>query len=113
MNYCFFFCNKGQRKCIFPDEIKLSVYQTEYTFSSCMKECRMKISMKLCHCILPFYRPTSSMPYCTMKDFKCLATYATDIIDVRNCDRCELSCINTVYDIEKLSKTYVINHHVR
>ena len=47
----------GQRKCIFPDEIKLDIYNEEYTFTSCMKECRIKKSMKLCKCIPPFYRP--------------------------------------------------------
>lgn len=47
----------GQRKCIFPDEIKLDIYTEEYTFTSCMKECRMKKSMKFCKCIAPFYPP--------------------------------------------------------
>lgn len=46
----------GQRKCIFADEVKLDIYDEEYTFTSCMKECRLKKSMKLCHCIAPFYR---------------------------------------------------------
>lgn len=47
----------GQRKCIFPDEVKLGVYEGEYTFTSCMKECRMKKCVKFCGCIPPFYRP--------------------------------------------------------
>lgn len=47
----------GQRKCIFPDEVKLDIYNEEYTFTSCMKECRLKKSMKFCRCIPPFYRP--------------------------------------------------------
>lgn len=40
-----------------------------------------------------------------MKDLKCLARYASNITDVRDCTECELSCDNTVYEIEKLSKT--------
>lgn len=47
----------GQRKCIFPNEIKLDIYNEEYSFTSCMKECRLKKSMQLCKCIAPFYRP--------------------------------------------------------
>lgn len=42
-----------------------------------------------------------------MKDLKCIATHSSNITDVRDCYRCELSCANTVYEIEKLSKTYV------
>lgn len=47
----------GQRKCIFPDEIKLEFYEGEYTFTSCMKECRIRKCLKFCGCIPPFYRP--------------------------------------------------------
>lgn len=47
----------GQRKCIFPNEIKLGIYNAEYSFTSCMKECRLKKSMQLCRCIAPFYGP--------------------------------------------------------
>lgn len=44
-----------------------------------------------------------------MADLKCLARYADNITDVRDCSDCELSCANIVYEIEKLSKTYVQN----
>lgn len=47
----------GQRKCIFPDEEKLEYYEGEYTFTSCMKECRIKKCLQFCNCIPPFYRP--------------------------------------------------------
>lgn len=47
-----------QRKCIFPDELRLSIYDDEsYTFTSCMKECRLKKCVKYCNCVPPFYRP--------------------------------------------------------
>lgn len=49
--------------------------------------------------------PAESMQYCQVKDFQCLAKYADNITNVRDCNKCELSCENTVYDIEKLSKT--------
>lgn len=45
------------------------------------------------------------MPFCKIEDLACLAKYASNITDVRDCYKCELSCANTVYDIEKLSKT--------
>lgn len=47
----------GQRKCIFPNEIKLDYFDGEYTFTNCMKECRIKNCLKYCDCIPPFYRP--------------------------------------------------------
>lgn len=49
----------GQRKCIFPGEVKLLHYTDGYRFSSCMKECRITKSYKLCKCIPPFYAPMS------------------------------------------------------
>lgn len=47
-----------QRKCIFPDELRLGIYDDdEYTFTSCMKECRVKKCIQYCRCVPPFYRP--------------------------------------------------------
>lgn len=47
-----------QRKCIFSDEIRLDIYvENAYTFTSCMKECRIKKCLKYCKCLPPFYRP--------------------------------------------------------
>ncbi|XP_031627738.1 sodium channel protein Nach [Contarinia nasturtii] len=94
-----------QRKCIFPDEMKLEYYSGEYIFTSCMMECRIKKSIKFCGCVPPFYRQIKNSKYCTVKDLKCLSRFAENITDVRDCNRCELSCANTVYEIEKLSKT--------
>lgn len=48
-----------QRKCIFPDELKLNIYSDEYTFTSCMKECRIEKCLRFCKCIPPFYKPLS------------------------------------------------------
>lgn len=126
----------SQRKCIFPDERTLELYEGEYTFTNCMKQCRIKRSMALCKCIPPFYQVIrtffawiyysyfinnnkinkiiciASMPHCKMKDLECLSKYATNITDVRECGDCELSCANTIYEIEKLSKTYVFKFSI-
>lgn len=52
----------GQRKCIFSDEIKLNYFPDAYTFSSCMKQCRMNKAIKLCKCNPPFYKPIGARP---------------------------------------------------
>lgn len=38
---------------------------------------------------------------------KCIADHISNITSIQGCERCELSCANTVYEIEKLTKTYV------
>ena len=43
-----------QRGCVFPDELPLRVAPI-YTFSSCMRECRMEKLMELCGCLPIFY----------------------------------------------------------
>lgn len=59
--------------------------------------------------ILTFFHVLAAQPYCTIEQFQCLAKYSRNITEVRDCNSCELSCSNTVYDIEKLSKTLVLN----
>lgn len=56
-----------QRKCIFPDELKLDIYSDEYTFTSCMKECRIEKCLRFCKCIPPFYKPLG------MCNFRCVS----------------------------------------
>jgi acid-sensing ion channel, other len=72
-----------------------------------MKECRMKKSLKFCKCLPPFYHPKGVFEYCRVKDMECLAKHLSNITEIRGCGHCELSCDNTVYDIEKFSKTWV------
>lgn len=97
----------AQRKCIFPEasEVDIHYYKDEdYSLSSCMKECRMENAIKLCDCIPPFYAPAnpkSGKSQCKIKDFECLSKHASNITNIRRCLKCELSCLNTVYDIEK------------
>ncbi|XP_055383286.1 sodium channel protein Nach [Condylostylus longicornis] len=93
-----------QRKCIFPDEVKLSYFKEEYTFSSCMKECRINKAYKLCKCNPPFYKPIADIPMCKLSDFPCLDKYKKNITNIKDCLQCELSCQKTVYNIEKLTK---------
>uniref|UniRef100_A0A1I8N4R5 Amiloride-sensitive sodium channel n=1 Tax=Musca domestica TaxID=7370 RepID=A0A1I8N4R5_MUSDO len=94
----------GQRKCIFHDEIKLKYFPEEYTFSSCMKECRMKKAIKLCKCLPPFYKPIANVKMCGLNDLDCLTDYRNNITNIKDCMQCELSCSKTVYNIEKLIK---------
>ncbi|GAB0094040.1 NACH [Sergentomyia squamirostris] len=98
----------GQRKCIFPNEkkIKSFPFDEEYTFTGCMIDCRMEKSLKLCHCLPPFYHSLGESlgTYCTIEDLPCLAKYSQNITQITDCRQCELSCLNTVYDVDKLSK---------
>ncbi|CAD7091134.1 unnamed protein product [Hermetia illucens] len=96
----------GQRKCVFSDEIKLDFFPNEYTFSGCMKECRIKKCIKMCRCIPPFYKPLPNVPYCKVEQLECLAKYKDNITNIRDCQKCELSCSKTVYDVEKLNKDF-------
>lgn len=95
-----------QRKCIFPDESPLTYYKKDfYSFSACMKQCRMEKSQKFCQCIPAFYEPAvNSYRRCTVTDFTCLVKYRDNITDIKGCSQCELCCLNTVYDIEKFTK---------
>jgi len=96
----------NQRQCIFPNEVKLNYYKNDnYSFSACMKHCRMEKANKLCKCIPPFYKPASgNYRYCGLPDIECLLKFSDNITDIRSCRRCELSCLNTVYDIEKFGR---------
>lgn len=69
-------------------------------------DCRIQKAIKLCHCLPPFYHslPGSSAIYCTAQELSCLARYAKNITQITDCRQCELSCLNTVYDVDKLSK---------
>nr|NP_001259646.1 pickpocket 23, isoform D [Drosophila melanogaster]AGB95488.1 pickpocket 23, isoform D [Drosophila melanogaster] len=94
----------GQRKCIFSDEVKLNYFPDAYTFSSCMKQCRMNKAIKLCKCNPPFYKPIPNVPMCSIKDFDCLDEFKSNITNIKDCLQCELSCSKTVFNIDKLIK---------
>lgn len=96
----------GQRKCIFQDEVDLGYFKNDiYSISACMIQCRMKKANKYCKCIPPFYAPaTGSYRECSWSDFQCLKDNLENITDIKGCQHCELSCLNTVYESEKYSK---------
>lgn len=55
----------AQRKCIFDDESKMRYRKEQYTFTGCMRECRIRASMKYCGCVAPFYiSDRYSFKYC-------------------------------------------------
>lgn len=101
--------NVGQRKCIFQGEIDLNYHRNDiYSISACMQQCRMQKANELCKCIPPFYEPaTGSYRQCMLSDFKCLKDNQQNITDIRACPHCELSCMNTVYESQKFTKTFV------
>jgi acid-sensing ion channel, other len=96
----------SQRKCIFFDEVQFQYYpQDKYTFTGCMKECRMKKCLQFCKCLPPFYKPKGAYRPCNIVDMECLARKASEISDIRDCGHCELPCDTTVFDLEKVIKT--------
>lgn len=104
-----------QRRCIFPEEKEMNFHQEKdeaYSLTACMKECRMKLAIRFCQCIPPFYAPKNSKyQYCTLDDMAKFIRYISNITDITKCLHCELSCHSTVYDIEKFSKAYVLRCH--
>ncbi|XP_068081669.1 sodium channel protein Nach [Anabrus simplex] len=85
-----------QRRCIFPDEIPLDT-DIVYTYSACMIQCRMRLARKLCGCVPPFYKKI-----CNGRGLKCLARRRRKTIYRNNDCHCELGCMNTRYDVERL-----------
>ncbi|CAO1377745.1 unnamed protein product [Diamesa serratosioi] len=94
----------GQRKCIFDNEMKMKYYKDEvYSYSGCMKECRIDKVMLLCGCIPPFYSPThqrDNLPNCNSSSFPCLSQ--DNITDLHDCNHCELSCTDTVFTMDQV-----------
>lgn len=96
----------AQRKCIFQDEVQLKFRNDSYTFTGCMRECRMKNSINLCGCVAPFYvSQMKDLRHCSAEQLECLARNAKNITDISRCLHCELGCFNTVFEIEKFTKT--------
>ncbi|VVC41222.1 Hypothetical protein CINCED_3A010987 [Cinara cedri] len=90
-----------QRKCVFPDEIPL-VTNSFYTFSACMIQCRMDASKKLCGCVPWFYSNINGIyKYCDLDGLICIGKHLVQITSGLACS-CELGCMNTVYEVEKL-----------
>lgn len=96
-----------QRKCLYQGEVDLTYYKNDiYSLSACVKQCRMQRAFQRCKCIPPFYKPaTGSFKQCTLSDFKCLTEQRESITDIGGCRHCGLSCLNTVFEAEKYTKT--------
>ncbi|XP_069675741.1 sodium channel protein Nach-like [Periplaneta americana] len=92
-----------QRKCVFPEEIKLET-DTYYTFSACMTQCRMRYARRKCKCIPPFYRILPGYKYCDLKGLGCLAEFAHMFQENGLKCKCTFACLNHVYELEKLQE---------
>lgn len=96
----------SQRKCIFEDERKMMFRDETYTFTGCMRECRIRNSLRMCGCVAPFYVfSQAAVKICEADKLECLAKFAQNITNIDLCLHCELGCFNTVFDIEKFTKT--------
>ncbi|XP_053602844.1 sodium channel protein Nach [Plodia interpunctella] len=91
-----------QRRCIFADEQKLET-SSIYTYSACMRQCRMQRCRSYCKCVPHFYPAVKGYRQCTIKELKCIAEHEAAITDVTRCS-CELGCSHTVYEVEKLTE---------
>ncbi|CAK1553645.1 unnamed protein product [Leptosia nina] len=91
-----------QRRCIFADEQKLETSNI-YTYTACMRQCRMQRCRSYCSCVPHFYPPTKGYRHCTVKELECIAKNVAAITDVNRCN-CELGCTHTVYEVEKLTE---------
>lgn len=75
-----------------------------------MLDCRIRISLRLCNCVLPFYSTTKGakeLVYCSVAHLPCLVKHQGNLTNVKECARCELSCQNIVYEVDKLSRSDV------
>lgn len=59
----------------------------------------------MCGCVAPFYVTDRALRICDAEKLECLAKFAQNITNIDLCLHCELGCFNTVFDIEKFTKT--------
>jgi acid-sensing ion channel, other len=82
-----------QRKCIFSNEISLNFFKDEpYTYTGCLKQCKLDQAIDMCGCIPPFYRSKqlANSTFCDLKSLKCLKD--EKVFNIAKCDHCELAC---------------------
>ncbi|XP_063379360.1 sodium channel protein Nach [Cydia fagiglandana] len=91
-----------QRRCVFADEQALETSDI-YTYSACMRQCRMQRSRAACKCVPHFYPKIPGYRHCTVLELECIANHMASITDVSWCS-CELGCSHTVYEVEKLTE---------
>lgn len=93
-----------QRKCILKDELNLPYFPGEpYSFSNCMKDCRIQQTIELCECLPPFYRSSSMAngTFCDVERLKCLKDQK--ILDISKCRHCQLACDFTMVSVESVN----------
>ncbi|XP_046403250.1 sodium channel protein Nach-like [Ischnura elegans] len=92
----------GQRHCVFPDELQLQLDPEGYTYSGCLRQCHADEAMRLCGCVPPFVNEIGHYKHCDLSGLACLAENREQLIHCQSLS-CELGCLNTVYEVEKLS----------
>lgn len=93
-----------QRKCLFENEAKFKYYKNDpYSYSTCMKECRIDRALKICGCLPPVYLTEfmENITKCNFEDLKCLKDQS--IVDDRECN-CLLPCEFTSVSIESINR---------
>ncbi|XP_034244838.1 sodium channel protein Nach-like [Thrips palmi] len=90
-----------QRGCVFFDEIHLRVSPDYYTFSACVRQCRMDKVVKACGCLPFFYTLLPNQRYCKLRELKCVIDILDTVSNAKLKCPCMLGCEHTVYDMEK------------
>ncbi|XP_026475305.1 sodium channel protein Nach [Ctenocephalides felis] len=93
----------SQRRCVFENEMTDFSKTEKYTFSACMRQCRIARCLEFCSCIPHFYPKTGNQRYCALDELTCIARSASLITTVQGCN-CQLGCHNRVYELEKLGE---------
>lgn len=92
----------NQRKCVFNNEVELKYINNEpYTYSGCLRNCKIALALDLCGCLPPFHQPDNkNLSLCGIRDLKCLKDER--ITDNSRCIECELSCDFTTISLERI-----------
>lgn len=65
-----------QRKCLFPNEGNLKHSPHIYSYGLCRRECRIRLMMKVCGCLPPFYPLVdASENYCNATGIACIGRH--------------------------------------
>lgn len=95
---------KKQRKCLFKDEANFKYFKDdEYSYTTCMKECRIKKALNICGCLPPVYLNEwmTNLTKCEFESLKCLKDQS--FVDSHDCN-CVLPCDMTSVYIESISR---------
>ncbi|XP_069669416.1 pickpocket protein 11-like [Periplaneta americana] len=66
----------AQRSCWFDDEVTVVGSSEDYSYQTCITECRMRVLLEKCNCT-PFFYPlfNTSSRVCSLVDTNCLRSY--------------------------------------